>query len=272
MASKDREFGRKLELMERAIGFRFPVSAFSNDALALLLETTRETMTRKKTGGANVTDRDLSALTHHFGLGRHGFETSMFTEPLAQYEQHIRQVERRALGEDLIDIDRKMLFDVAREQNGMIHFDLRNSHRGGIGAVRKQVSMPRLKDTDEVRIRVTVPGDGHLLVVNDDGRRQGTGLMPSQFAPTTRVRAGTVHVPTDEAWEYFPVAGPAGPYRLIAAWFPEVPRLSFLDGTHDAEPRDISVDEFRELAGHIRSAHNAGRSFKVAVGDYLVVA
>lgn len=267
----DETFGSKLELMERAIGFRFPVPAFSNDGLALLLNTTKETMSRKKSGKANVTDRDISVLAHHFGLSRHGFEVSMFTEPLQQFEQHMKRVEKSALGEAVIDVDRKLLFDLAREQKGTVHFDLRNSHRGGIGAVKPQVSMPRLKESDEVGIRLTVPGDGHLIVVNDDGRRQVTVLMPSQFAPRTTVKAGTVHVPTGGDYRYFPVAGPAGPYRLIAVWFPERPQLAFLKGEVDGEPRDLSIDEFRQLAGLVRAAEKAGRPFKVAVGDYAVI-
>jgi len=267
----DDTFGRKLELMERAIGFRFPAPAFSNDSLALLLNTTKETMSRKKSGKANVTDRDISVLTHYFGLGRHGFEVSMFIEPLAQFEKHLKRVEKSALGEDLLDVDRKLLFDLAREQNGAIHFELRNSHRGGIGAVKPQVSMPRLKESDEVGIRLTVPGDGHLIVVNDDGRRQVTALMPSQFAPRTTVKAGSVYVPTDEDYRYFPVAGPTGPYRLIAVWFAEQPQLAFLKGEVDGEPRDLSSDEFRQLAGLVRAAEKAGRPFKVAIGDYTVI-
>lgn len=267
----DEDFGSKLELMERAIGFRFPAPAFSNDALAVLLTTTKETMSRKKNGKANITDRDISVLTHHFGLSRHGFEVSMFTEPLTQFERHMKRVEHSALGEELIDVDRKLLFDLAREHKGTIHFELRNSHRGGIGAVKPQVSMPRLKESDEVGIRLTVPGDGHLIVINDDGRRQVTALMPSQFARRTTVRGGTVHVPDGEDYRYFPVAGPAGPYRLIAAWFAEQPRLAFLNGEIDGEPRDLSSDEFRQFAGLVRTAEKTGRPVKVAVGDYAVI-
>ena len=271
MATLDRDFGTKLELMERAVGFRFPAPAFSNVSLARLLQTTQETMSRKKIGNANVTARDISVLTQHFGLGRHGFEVAMFTAPLEQFTLHMRQVEARALGEELIDADRKLLFDLAREQNGRMQFDLRNSHRGGIGAVAPQASMPRLRDTDEVAVRVTVPADGHLIVVNDDGRRQVTCLMPSQFAPDTAVRAGTVRVPTAAALGYFPVAGPAAPYRLVAVWLPVRPQLPFLEGGTDGEPRDLAADEFRQLAGLVREAAKDKRPFKVAVGDYAVV-
>lgn len=268
----DETFGRKLELLERAIGFRFPASAFSNDALALLLSTTKETMSRKKSGKANVTDRDLSVLTHHFGLSRHGFEAGMFADPLPRFEQHMKRVEKNALDEELIDVDRKLLFDLARGQNRTIHFELRDSRRGGIGAVKPQPSMPRLRESDEVRIRLAVPGDGHLLVVNDDGRRQVTVLMPSRFAPRIAVKAGAVHVPTDEIYKYFPVAGPEGRYRLIAVWLPEPPPLAFLDRNMDSEPCDLAGDEFRQLAGIVRAAEAAGRPFMVAVGDYRVVA
>lgn len=271
MASKDRSFGRKLELMERAIGFRFPATAFSNDGLADLLNTTKETMSRKKSGDANVTDRDISVLTYHFGLSRHGFAVSMFAEPLEAFAQHMQQVEKSALGEELIDVDRKLLFDLAREHKGRIDFTLRNSHRGGIGAVRPQVSMPRLRETDEVSIRLTVPYDGHLIVVNDDGRRQITSLMPSQFAPDTSVTAGSVSVPTDDSYRYLPVAGPAGAYRLIALWCPDRPQLSFLDTPNDGEPVDLSVEQFRQIAGLVRSMEKAGRPFRVAVGDYAVI-
>ena len=272
MAALDEDFGTKLELMERAVGFRFPASAFSNVSLAGLLQTTQETMSRKKIGKANVTARDISKLTHHFGLGRHGFEVAMFTAPLEQFAQHMRQVEAQALGEELIDVDRKLLFDLAREQNGTIHFDLRNSQRGGLGGVAPQVSTPRLRETDQVVIRVTVPADGYLIVVNDDGRREVTCLMPSQFAPATAVKAGTVRLPTDDAaFRYLPVATPAGLYRLVAVWLPMRPDLPFLEGGMDGALRELTAGEYRHLAGLVRATAADKRPFKVAVGDYTVI-
>lgn len=271
MARRDKDFGSKLELMERGIGFRFSISAFSNDGLAQLLGTTRETMSRKKIGEAIVTDRDVSVLTHHFGLGRHGFEAGMFFEPLEKFAEHMQRVEGSALGEELVDEDRKLLFDLARDQNGRCYFDQRDTRRGGIGAAKPKPTMPRLREGDEVKIRLTVPDDGHLLVINDDGRRQITLLMPSEYAPGTSVRSGTVNVPTDDEHRYFPVAGPSGPFRVIAVWFRDAPRLLLLKGGHDGEPRDLSTDEFRQLAGLVRSTLKAGRPFKVAVGDYAVI-
>ena len=206
----DATFGEKLRLMERAIGFQFPAASFTNDAFAALLSTSAETMSRKKSGRARVYDRDISVLTYQFGLGRHGFKAAMFYEPLAQFGEHMDRVEECALSEDTVDVARKVLFDRAREQNGTIGFEVRSTHRGGIGTAHPRPSIPQFTINDVVALRITVPGDGHLIVVNDDRRGPVTMLMPSQFAPETAVKAGTVQVPTSAELRHFPVAGPAG--------------------------------------------------------------
>jgi hypothetical protein len=267
----DETFGAKLELMERAIGFQFPVRAFSNDGLALLLGTSAETMSRKKTGKAHVTGRDLSVLTRQFGLARYGFQTGMFSEPLAQFEKRMKRVEKRAVSEEPADLARKLMVDRARAQNGTVAFDVRSGHRGGIGAVNPQPSVPQLTVNDMVGIRVTVPSDGHLIVINDDKRGPVSMLMPSQFARDTAVKSGTVHVPTSTDFRYFPVAGPAGLYRVIAVWSPFQPQLALLQGETCGPPRDLRTEEFQELAGFLKAEARWGRPFRVAIGDYAVI-
>lgn len=264
----DVEFGAKLAEIESAVGFRFPATDFQNLFLASLLETTPETMSRKKAGLRRVTEWDLSKLTSYFDLARYGVEPHAFALGIGEFSRMMREVGRKAQAEAKPNKARHDLLTLA---GGRLQIVLANPQRGGgIGADPMVSALPRFRPGDFVKVKVSVPGDGHLYLLND-GRNDISCLMPSYFAPLTAVQAGTVTIPTTAEFPRFPIGGPVGTYRLFGLWFAEKPQLSLgRDEGSDRPPRDIEHSEFIEIAECAVRAKAAEKAVMVAFGDYRV--
>jgi len=142
---------------------------------------------------------------------------------------------------------------------------------GGIGAEPVQDDLLVLRINDQVRVKVPVPRDGFLFLLNDDNT-DITCLMPSHYAPRLTVAAGEVSIPTTDEFPTFPVGGPPGKnYRIYALWFDRRPPVAVAghEGI-DQPPRDLEAGEFIELVEWAVQASSRADAVMIAVGDYDV--
>ena len=274
MPMYDTQFGEKINAVQEAIGFWFPPTDFQNKFLASLLDTTQESMSRKKNGKRRVTESDWSRLTDYFDLGTYGFEPGMFAEPIDQFRELIADTGRRARADAKPNKASQQLFELAAgPQGGSLQIipAVRAHRGGGIGALPDESQHLVLRHGDKVTAKVSVPADGCLILINDSRGREATCLMPSYFAPEISVRRGQIVVPTALEHPHFGVGGPAGMYRLYAIWFRSTPDLMVIANAEtSAEPRDLTSLELTELAAVAMAESQTRGAVMVASADYEV--
>lgn len=273
MPLHDKHFGQKLEELEKAVGFRFSPQKFKNVSLAKLLNTTPETMCRKKNGTRRVTESDWSRLTEYFGLAHFGFETTMFAYDLNSFSKKMKDIGFKIQTSSTLDKARLDLFIIAGGIfGGNIKIERKNDLvRGGIGAEPIDGNLVQLQEGDMVSIKTTVPDEGFLYLFNEAYGKEITCLMPSKYSPYCDVNKGTVAIPTDPDFSSFPVAGPQGSFRLYAIWFTEKPDLALnnkrlLDDT----PCIIEHSEFTQLVTKAKSLSENGGGVMAAITSYKV--
>lgn len=270
----DQDFGKKLEVLEQAVGFRFQPSDFKNVFLARLLDTTPETMSRKKTGKRRVTESDWSRIADYFDLARFGFEASMFCEEFTQFAERMQEVGASAMNSTKPDKARQDLFDIATGPKGgkiVIERESTRLRGGGIGAEPTDARVIVLREGEAVLVRTNVPESGSMYLFNDSRDRKLTCLMPSKFAPDVTVPKGAVTVPNGGAEGLFPVGGPTGRYRLYAVWFSGRPELSINALMRDpGDPKDLDSDEIIQVAACAKQRLEGGEGVMAAIADYEV--
>lgn len=279
-AGKDKEFGKKIDILEGTVGFRFPTHLFSNQSLADLLEVPAETMSRKKAGVRPVGPGDWSRLVVRFQLAEYGFEPDMFNPDAETFRAHLKACKVGIYGGRDMDRARQLMLDLAsptrREgsaETGRIDIEREPGTRaGGIGGNAEiRPPVPVFRAGDRVRLKIRVPDEGHLYVLNDRESMEMALLTPSFFAPRANVRKGLVRLPDSSEFPFFPIAEPAGNYRLFAVWFQQRPAIGFASAANiDAEPRDLTDIEFVEFANAARIAVSNGSRVMVAVNEYRV--
>lgn len=271
MPLHDPDFGEKLKALQSAVGFRFPPGDFSNASLARLLNTTEQTMSRKKKGKRLVTESDWSVLTDYFDLARYSFQPGMWALGLASFDEQMLEVGRQTFRDSKPNEARKNLMELATGGcGGRLHIELayKRTRGSGIGTEPSADVLPVFSDGDQVCIKLDVPKDGHLVIVNDS-RDSLTCLMPSHFAPRMIVKAGKVRVPTSYDFPCFPVGGRPGRYRIYGVWFAQRPpiALAATEGDHNP-PRDLDPHEFVELVELAQKVSVRAEAVMVAFGDY----
>lgn len=273
---EDQDLDRKLARLREILGFRFNDRTFTTGHLASQLKLDPSTMSRKRTGKQRVTHRDWCRLTEVFHLHRHGFTPDMFAAPFAAFDDHLRACGVGTYGGDDLDLARQILFEVAergRDAQSMKIVIERTTRRrsGGIGADPGDHSVaPRFRVGEEVRVAVTTPGPGHVLLISDRDSKEMTRIAPSRFAPETYVDGRIARFPSDGSERSLPVGPPPDFYRLIAVWFGHKPTAAAAEASPDDDPRDLTSDEVVELAATVRNAEKAGRPVMVTMQDYLV--
>lgn len=279
MAAKDKEFGKKIDILEGTVGFRFPTHFFGNQSLADLLGVPAETMSRKKSGERPVGPGDWSRLVMRFQLAEYGFEPDMFAADAETFRGHLKACKIGIYGGRDMDRARQLILDLASPtrrlgavEPGRIDIEREPGARaGGIGGTGTRPPITVFRTGERVRLKVRVPDDGYLYVLNDYEAMEVALLTPSFFAPRAGVSKGLVQLPDNAEFPFFPVADPGGNYRLFAVWFKQRPAISFAAAANtDAEPRDLTDTEFLEFANAARVAVSAGSRVMVAVNEYRV--
>lgn len=279
MAVKDKEFGRKIDILEGAVGFRFPIHFFSNQSLADLLGVPAETMSRKKSGERPVGPSDWSRLVMRFQLAENGFEPDMWAADAETFREHLKLCKLGVYGGRDMDRARQLMLDLASParrfgavEPGSIDIEREPSLRaGGIGGVEKRPLLTVFRIGERVRLKIKVPDDGYLYLFNDYEAMEVALVTPSFFAPRADVGKGLVRLPDNMEFPFFPVAEPGGNYRLFAVWFRQRPTISFASAVNtEAGPRDLTDIEFLEFANAVRVTVSAGSRVMVAVNEYRV--
>lgn len=281
MALKDKEFGKKIDILEGAVGFRFPIHFFSNQSLADLLGVPAETMSRKKSGERPVGPSDWSRLVTRFQLVENGFEPDMWATDAETFRERLKICKLGIYGGRDMDRARQLMLDLASSarrfgtvEPGRIDIEREPGVRaGGIGGTGKKPPLTVFRVGERVRLKVRVPDEGYLYVFNDYESMEVALVTPSFFAPRADVGKGVVRLPDNTEFPFFPVSEPGGNYRLFAVWFKRRPAISFADAViTEAEPRDLTDIEFLEFANAVRIAVSAGSRVMVAVNEYRVAA
>lgn len=273
---ESQDLDRKLDRLREIVGFRFNDCTFNTSHLAAQLKLDPSTMSRKRTGKQRVMHRDWCKLTEVFHLHRDEFTPEMFAAPFAEFDEHLRACGVGTYGDNDLDRARQTLFEVAQRgrdaQSMKISIERTRTRRsGGIGADPGDHSVaPRFHVGEEVRVTVTTPGPGHLLLLSDHDSKEMTLIAPSRFAPDTYVEGRIARFPSGVAERSLSVGGPPDFYRLIAVWFADKPTAAAAKSSPDANPRDLASDELVELAATVRNADKAGHPVMVTMQDYLV--
>jgi hypothetical protein len=157
-------------------------------------------------------------------------------------------------------------------------WDVRLTRRaGGLGLPpEERDSLPQFMERDMVRMKITAPSAGHLVVLDDQLNIEMTCLMPSIFAPTTKIRDKSVVLPTaveDSRTAAFHIARPEGLHRLYAIWSVQPPKLTWIKSLseHD-DPAVLSEEELATFVDGIAVAYSGNpANIAVAATDYRVV-
>jgi len=270
----DKEFGKKLEELEKAIGFLFPPADFQNVFLADLLKTAPETMSRKKIGERKVTEGDWSKLISHFRLAQFDFEAGMFEEPLEAFKGHMREIEKKAHSDTDSGKTRRDLYEISSSPLGRkLTIEIVNQTRfvRGIGGELGRDNNVILNNGDQVLLKITTPDNGFLYLFNEDFGKPITCLMPSKYATSNQVRIGEIMIPDASLYRHFPVSGPEKSSRLYAIWFAQQPELALTNRRLvDESVQEVNRSEFAELVAVAKRLYEANEGVMVGIAHYKV--
>lgn len=287
----DTDFGLKLRALEAAVGWRHSTLAFQNKMLAALLDTTEAEMSRKKKGTRGVSPSDWSRLTRRF-LGDLDLTPSIWELPLDQFQSRMDEAYKRSVAQSDRDGVRHKLFELSKSRLNPEGYSvgfraIGGSRAGGLAGTAKKNTTPVFWPGEMVRISARAPDNGFMVVLNDATRQDPTreaisSLMPSRFAPSMRVEAGRVSLPTWPDEDGFMIAPPADRYRVYAIWFRKRPNLALdrhkgvdVDPAYigDLEepvldPYQLERHELKELVAQLEQS--IPEDARVMIGDYIV--
>ena len=235
---------RKIEIVRAAVGYSLPREAFSGKQLAAVLGVTAATFSRKKneTGSARMLAQDWSRIFDHAKLAGYGLTYHILLGTPEDLETALVEAGVGIHGDATQDRHLQRLLDLStgadpKIRTGTLSIERKTSaRRGGIGGHTEAAASEVLHDGDFVKLHLTCPDKGTLVVLNSGPKRDLTWLVPSLFHPRTDATGRAQFLPSSEDYAYFPVEPPAGEYRLFAIWFAKRPRLGLLGRNH------VSVD------------------------------
>ncbi len=273
---RDALLGAKLEHIAGVVGYLFPNRHFTNRAFARELKINDAQMSRKRIGKLPVTNQELSTLLVYCGLGR--LTISVFqTTTVAELDAILQREKIGIYGCcDADAIRHQWLMDL-NLLKGNIEITNVNVRRGTLGLPQKAAILDRsFRVGERVRMKISVPEDGFLLVLTDDYvRREISCLMPSCFAPKTAVKKGDMSIPVkaENIEPAFTVGGPPGWSRIFAFWTKEKWRLDWLNGRDmwKDDPIELDTPRLREIAQAVGWLRDNNRPYQILAADYRVV-
>ena len=270
-STKDPELGKKLDHLEGILGATLPSLYFVQDYQAKRLKTSPAQLSRKRNGTQNISNGELSAFIDLFHLGKH-FDYRLFQVDFGLFDESLKGSMVGTYGEPTSLRYRQLLISAA-DRTKTIAITLRSHWRGGgIGGDLARFEVPVFEPFDRVTLHIPLPGDGHLLVFNDDPRTDEIAcLMPSQYAPDTAARGNNLRLPTVAEFPDLPVTGPSSFYRIYAIWSARslVPHLP-ADLPLDGQPAVFSGHDLAELANSVVRSGVSQREYCVMFADYRV--
>lgn len=238
---RDPEFGRKLDALAQAIGHLHESDKFENASIAEALKVDKARITDMRKGKVRVRDHHIPRLIAHFNVT---LDPAAFRWPLGRFEKHLRDIGLGIHGGAGYALALQALRSMATSKGCLIEICKNSCRAGGFGAKpQKRHQTPRFQEGDRARFKVTVPGPGHLVILDEQVSVETACLMPSAFAPRTHVKGHQIVVPTtsDEDTRYYHVSAPAGLHRLFAIWT-KAPRTLPWFGKGHRQYRDDPAD------------------------------
>lgn len=215
-------FGDKLDAIIGVVGYRMSARAVSGVHLASqVLKITPQQFARKRTGHAPVAEHEMSKLIDHFQLG--GLvDYRIFQEPdVASLLSRLKAVSAGTFGASQSHELCRLLFSAPRNGCRVSFSRIVGpfSLRGPFGPPSdRDDGRPILRVGGGVNIRCEGPEGGNLIVLSVDQSMAISVLMPSVFAPDTRVPSGIATLPTVPEYDHFKVEHSLGAHRLYALW------------------------------------------------------
>ncbi len=244
-------FGDKLDAIIGVVGYRMSARAVSGVHLAgEVLRITPQQFARKRTGKAPVTEHEMSKLIDHFQLG--GLvDYRIFQQPdvdgvLAILKEASAGTFAASQCHELCQI----LFSAPRNGCKVSFSRIVGpfSLRGPFGPPSdRDDGRPILRVGGGVNIRCEGPEGGNLIVLSADQSMTISVLMPSVFAPDTRVPSGSATLPTVREYDHFKIQHSLGAHRLYALWTDDVVAQVVRKGV-------LPLDEVRTLDSTTASA------------------
>jgi len=271
---RDTDFGEKLDHLEGIIGHSLPRIYFTSSYQALdVIKSTKAQYSRKRNGDATIARHEIGSLIDLFRLGPK-FDYTLFLLPLDEFKHALKEAGIGTYGLPLRQHFRNQLLTAAGEGNRIQFLRMPNRKSvGGIGSEPCDEAIPVFNIFDNLRIKIKVPDDGYLLVLNDHpASDQLSILKPSRFVPFEEVDKGTVILPDDIGTEAFPVGGPADFYRIFAIWWKEpiVPFLNDITPNLDGTPTTIRAADLEKLVSFLGASKPRQPRAEVVYGDYFV--
>lgn len=220
--SDDTTFGAKLDALIGVVGHRVPASHVTGVFLAERLKVSPEQFSRKRTGNAAVNERDLCVIIDLFGIGSQ-VDYRVFQEPnVAALLDRLKEAGVGTYGANQRYGLCQLLYNASRGSRCSVRFSRiinPRSVRGPLGlAANNTAGGPVLMVGGRVIIECTGPEGRNLVVLTASREADISILMPSLFAPDTRMAGKVVTLPTAPDFDYFDVLTDPGEHRLYAVW------------------------------------------------------
>lgn len=220
-------FGDKLDALIGVVGHRMPASHVTGVYLAEQLGITPPQFTRKRKGHTPVNERELSIIIDVFKVGAQ-VDFRIFHEPdVDSFLLRLKEAGVGTYGASQRYSLCQLLYNSSRRSGHSVRFSrvvAPPARRGPLG-LREDADdgRPVLRIGGRVNIECAGPEGRNLIVVTTtlvsaSREPEISVLMPSLFAPETRIEGRTVVLPTARDFEAFDVTSDPGDHRLYAAW------------------------------------------------------
>jgi len=215
-------FGDKLDAIIGVLGYRMSARAVSGVHLAgQVLKITPQQFARKRTGKAPVTEHEMSKLIDHFQIG--GLvDYRIFHEPdVPAVLDRLKAASAGTFGATQCHELCQLLFSAPRSGCKVAFSRIVGpfSLRGPFGPPSdRDDGRPILRVGGGVNIRCEGPEGTNLIVLSADQSMAISVLMPSVFAPDTRIPSGIATLPTVREYDHFKIQHSLGAHRLYALW------------------------------------------------------
>ncbi len=214
------DLGRKLGMIERAVGYRQPLRADGYQIMRQIFTCDDAGLTRRLNGSIQVTDFELSRIIHVFGLDLHGVHPDHLLLEAEEFDAVLKR-----MGAGIYGASEFLRFAAAarRFEGAEAQIEIRHVQRGpGFGPDEPEVGDAALdlRVGHRVRFRCTASVDGWLLLIDHrvDAQEPPHLLSPAASGKWVEARSG---IPCDvpgNGTPQFHVHPAAGERRVTAIW------------------------------------------------------
>ena len=267
-------FGQKLDALIGIVGFQMPTHAVSGVHVAKhVLKISPAQFARKRTGNAPMNEQELCKIIDHFKIGSF-VDYRVFAEP--DVDRFIARLKEAGVG-TFGARQREQLCQILYVAGRGSPYRIRFSRIVGPFTRRGPLGLPDGEDEGRVVLRsggrVNIECEGpegrNLIVLTVDQWTNISVLMPSLFAPDTRVPGRIVTLPTARDLDTFHVKSDPGPHRLFALWTDDQIAQVICKALDPMEEvKDIDDATAGVVVKLLRSMPEAAR--QVAICEYVV--